>query len=284
MDYGYGSLFLLQNKRISADLQADQPGNMSVITLTTDFGLKDHYAAALRGRLLRIAPGTVISDVTHLIPAYDIQQAAWVLRNTFAEYPEGSVHIIAVGAGLSRRFGHVAAKLGGHYFIGCDNGFFSLFGEQRPEHVVLLSRGEDVATTFIARDIYAPAAAQLISGTPLSALGTELSGVVEKLQRRHPPEENVLKGAVAYVDSFGNLITDITRSNFDQTGRGRRFALELIGDEINQLHTAYADVPEGEKLALFNSAGVLEIAINQGKAASLLSLRLNDVVRIVFED
>jgi S-adenosyl-L-methionine hydrolase (adenosine-forming) len=278
------SLFLLQNKRISADLQADHPGNMSVITLTTDFGHKDHYAAALRGTLLRLSPGTVIADITHLIPAYDIQQAAWVLRHAYSEFPKGSVHIVAVGAGLSRRFGHVAAKLGEHYFIGCDNGFFSLFGRERPEEVILLSRGEDVGSTFIARDLYAEAAVRIIAGEPLSALGAAQDGIVEKLRRQHPPEENVLKGAVAYIDGFGNLITDISRAEFDTVGRGRRFALELIGDEITQLHKAYADVPEGEKLALFNSSGVLEISINQGKASSLLSLRLNDVVRIVFED
>jgi S-adenosyl-L-methionine hydrolase (adenosine-forming) len=257
---------------------------MSVITLTTDFGLKDHYAGALRGRLLRECPGTVVADITHLIPAYDIQQAAWVLRHAYYEFPEGSVHLVAVGAGLSKRFNHIAARIGAHYFVGCDNGFFSLFGNLRPDEVVLLCSGDQVQGTFIARDVYAPAAAQLIKGESLSNLGQTLDGVVEKLRRHHPPEADVLKGTVAYVDSFGNLITDITRAEFETTGRNRRFALELIGDEITQLHKAYADVPEGEKLALFNSSGVLEIAINQGKAASLLNLRLNDVVRIVFED
>lgn len=256
---------------------------MVLITLTTDFGLKDHYVATLKGRLLRNAPSAVLVDISHQIPAYDIQQAAWVLRHAMTEFPPGSIHIVAVGSELSRRFAHIAVALNGQYIIGSDNGFFSLFGNDRPDTIVELSKGDAIQSTFIARDIYAPAALRLAAGDELIRLGPVMNAITEKLHRQHPPEADILKGTVVYIDSFGNLITDISREQFDTTGRGRKFALELIGDEINQLHRVYSDVPEGEKLALFNAANMLEIAINQGKAASLLSLRLNDVVRIVFE-
>jgi S-adenosyl-L-methionine hydrolase (adenosine-forming) len=255
---------------------------MAILTLTTDFGLKDPYNAVLKGALLRLCPGALVVDISHQIPPYDIAQAAWVLRKAWHEFPEETIHIIAVGSSLSNKFSHVALELHNHRFIGCDNGFFSLFSDDRPESIAEIASGEKIETTFIARDIYAPIAARLVKGEPISTLGPYREGIFEKLTRRHPPETDVLKGMVAYIDAFGNLITDISREQFEHIRQGRNFTIELIGDEIDVLHKRYSDVVEGEKIALFNTSGVLEIAINQGKASSLLNLKLNDVIRIVF--
>jgi S-adenosyl-L-methionine hydrolase (adenosine-forming) len=255
---------------------------MSIITLTTDFGLKDPYAAVLKGRLLSLCPQAVVVDISHQIPPYDLAQAAWVVRKAYREFPENTIHLIAVGSTLSTRYPHIAFELHGHRFIGCDNGLFSLLSDERPESIAEIATGENTETTFVARDIYAPIAARLVKGEPISTLGPYRESIFEKLTRRHPPEENVLKGTIAYVDAFGNLITDITRNQFEKMRQGRSFTIELIGDEIDILHKRYTDVVEGEKLALFNASGVLEIAINQGKASSLLNLKLYDVVRIVF--
>jgi len=255
---------------------------MTAITLTTDFGLKDHYAASVKGALLRGAPGTPVVDVSHLVPPGDILQAAFILRNCFREFPEGSIHLLAVGASLSPKYAHVAILLDKHYFIGCDNGVFSLLSAQRPTEIVELPLPAGKTPSFIAKDVYVPAACALAGGIKLSALGPVRSDIFEKLVRRHPPQENMLSGTVNYIDGFGNLITDITQEQFAQVGKGRRFSINLIGDEIGELHRHYSEVVEGEKVAFFNSAGFLEIAINQGKASSLLNLKLYDVVRIEF--
>lgn len=256
---------------------------MAVITLTTDFGLKDHYVASVKGALLSGSPaGTHLVDVSHLVPPGDILQAAFILRNCFREFPAGSIHILAVGASLSARYPHIAIALDGHFFVGCDNGIFSLLSASRPEQIVELALPADKTATFVTKDIYVPAACKLAAGATPDSLGQARGDIFEKMLRRHPPEEGVIKGSVNYIDAFGNLITDITREQFMSVGKGRPFSLNLIGDEINRLHNHYGEVVEGEKVAFFNSAGYLEIAINQGKASSLLNLKMYDIVRIEF--
>lgn len=256
---------------------------MPIITLTTDFGLKDHYAPSLKGALLRQLPSAVIVDISHQIPPYDFGQAAYVLGHAFHEFPDGTIHIVAVGSGGGGRFNHVALKLQNHYFIGCDNGIFSLLStEETPESVVEISAAGKEPSTFVARDLYLPNAIKLAKGVSLALLGPSQSGVAQRIRQISPPEEDVLKGNVVYIDAFSNLITNITGEDFDRVGKGRAFAIDLIRDEITELHRTYGDVPEGEKIAFFNSAGVLEIAVNNGNALGLLNLRLNSVVRITF--
>ncbi|TND09775.1 MAG: hypothetical protein FD123_899 [Bacteroidetes bacterium] len=256
---------------------------MKVITLTTDFGLRDHYTAAVKGALLRGSPGTPVVDISHLVPPGDILQAAFILRNCFNEFPAGSIHIVAVGSSLSPRYPQIALFLDGHYFVGCDNGIFSLLSQNRPSRIVELALPADTTATFAAKDIYVPAAARLAAGEEIDTLGPLRSDVYEKMLRRHPPEDHVIKGTVVYIDAFGNLITDISAAQFRAIGKGRLFSIGLIGDEITKIHRDYSDVVEGEKVAFFNSAGMLEIAINQGKASSLLNLKLHDIVRIEFQ-
>jgi S-adenosyl-L-methionine hydrolase (adenosine-forming) len=254
---------------------------MPVITLTTDFGLRDPYASALRGAIIRQLGGMTVSDITHQVNPFDIGEAAYILGQAYKEYPAGTIHLVAVGSG-GGRFHHVALLLDGHYFIGCDNGLFSLITDKSPDQVVQIASRNEEPSTFLARDLYLPAAMKLATGTPLESLGIALSGVAQRQRPVSPPEADSLKGTVVYVDSFGNLITSIRREDFARVGKGRSFSIQIVGDEISELHKTYGDVPEGEKLAFFNSSGVLEIALNSGNAAGLLMMRVNSVVRIVF--
>jgi hypothetical protein len=256
---------------------------MPAITLTTDFGLKDHYAASLRGALLRLLPSAVYAEITHLVPPFDFGEAAYILGHAFPEFPAGTIHVVAVGSGGGGRFRHVALKLQGHYFIGCDNGIFSLLSGESPEQVVEIAAAGKEPSTFLARDLYLPAAVKLATGSELSSLGPDAGGIAQRIRHTTPPEADALKGIVEYVDSFGNLITSIRNDDFLRIGQGRPFAIHLIGDEINEINRTYGDVPEGEKVAFFNSSGVLEIAMNNGNAAGLLMMRMNSVVRITFE-
>lgn len=255
---------------------------MAVITLTTDFGLKDHYVAAVKGALISGSPAHPVVDVSHLIPPGDILQASFVLRHCFREFPKGSIHVVGVGTTLSQRYPHIVLRLEDHLFIGCDNGLFSLLSSERPSAIVEIGTGTE-PLSFVVRDLYVPAVIRLTAGETLEQLGETRNDIFEKLLLRHPPQDDQLNGSVIYVDAFGNLITDITRETFSRIGKGRPFSIEIVGDEITEIHGSYSEVIEGEKLALFNSSGLLEIAINQGKAVSLLNLKLNSVVRIRFE-
>jgi S-adenosylmethionine hydrolase len=172
--------------------------------------------------------------------------------------------------------------LKGQYFIGADNGIFSLFSDDQPEYVIEICKGGDEPTSFPALDVYVPFAAAIASGLKLESLGEKLEGVSQLIRPRHFPEDDVIKGNIVYIDGLGNLVTDIRKSEFDRIGQGRSFSINLIGDEITTISRRYSDVDEGDKLALFNSDEVLEIAINQGKANQLLNLRINTVIRIVF--
>jgi S-adenosylmethionine hydrolase len=257
---------------------------MPIITLTTDFGLKDHYAASVKGALFRLLPSAVVVDITHLIPSFNFGEAAYVLSHAFREFPEGSIHVVSVGSEGEGRFNHVALKLHGHYFIGCDNGIFSLLStEETPEMVVEICAAGKEPSTFVARDLYLPVAVKLAKGVSITLLGPSQGNVTQRIRQISPPEEDVLKGIVVNIDSFGNFITNITGDDFDRVGKGRLFSIDLIRDKIAELHVAYGDVSPGEKVAFFNSSGVLEIAINNGNASKLLSLRLHSVVRITFQ-
>ncbi|MBI3509997.1 MAG: SAM-dependent chlorinase/fluorinase [Bacteroidetes bacterium] len=256
---------------------------MPVITLTTDFGLKDHYMASVKGALIGKLPNTHIIDISHQVPAFDFAQAAFILSRAFPEFPAGSIHIISVNSG-GGPFDHVAIRLHKHFFIGCDNGIFSLLSnEEEPSKIILLAKAGEEPSTFAARDIYVPAAIKLANGIPLEKLGTELDRITQRIRPVAPPENDVLKGTIVHIDNFGNLITDITGDEFDRIGKGRLFTIDLTRDEITELSRTYSDVPQGEKLAFFNSSGVLEIAMNLGKASGLLNMKIGTVIRIRFE-
>lgn len=255
---------------------------MPILTLTTDFGLKDHFAASLKGALYSAIEGVTIADISHLIAPFDIQQAAFTLGHSWHRFPVGTIHLVSVGPSPSIRFNHIAFRMNGHYFIGANNGLFSLMSENRPEEIVEICPAGAEPSAFPALDLYVPFAAGIAAGLALNSIGTPLSGIAELIRPRHFPEEDVIKGNVVYIDSFGNLVTDITQLEFANVGKDRPFSIQLIGDQITSIALRYSDVDEGDKLALFNSEGILEIAINQGKANQLLNMRLNAVIRINF--
>lgn len=253
-----------------------------IVTLTTDFGWRDHFAATLKGALYSLIADVNVIDITHGITPFDIQQGAYALGHSWEVFPQGSIHIVCVGASPTQRSNHIAFSIAGHYFIGANNGLFSLMSDIRPDKVIEICAAGKEPSTFPALDIYVPVATAIASGKQLDEIGNETGRIAELLRPRHFPEEDAIKGNVVYIDSFGNLVTDIRRSEFERVGQDRPFAILLVGDEITTISKRYSDVDEGDRLALFNSDDVLEIAINQGKASQLLNMRINAVIRIVF--
>jgi S-adenosyl-L-methionine hydrolase (adenosine-forming) len=258
---------------------------MAILTLTSDWGLKDYYAAAVKGSILSDLPDAVIVDISHQVPAYDLIQASLILKNACRNFPEGTIHLIEVKAQADETHTHLAIFSGGHYFIGPDNGIFSLTLEEKPDSIVEIETNNRYSP-FPCKEIYVKAAVHLARGGKPDVLGSPRERMVEKMMIRPAVEGSAIRGSIIYIDHMGNIITNISRNLFEQVSKGRQFNIFLrrFEYEISTIHHRYNQVPEGEKLALFNSQGYLEIAINQGKASALLGLTYNDSIRIEFHD
>ena len=259
---------------------------MAIITLTTDWGLKDHYAGAVKGTLLSLMPDITIVDITHNIPTFDIEPASFVIKNCYNNFPKGTIHIIGINTEASIETPHIVALYDGHYFIGADNGIFSLIFQDKPEKIIELNITQDSDYfTFPTRDVFIKAAYLIITGEKFENLGYEKQTLNEMIQLKPVIEVNSIKGNVIYIDSYENVILNITENLFSEVGKNRRFSISFrSGYEIDTISHAYKDVDAGEKLALFGSSGFLEIAINMGNASSLLGLKMKDSIRIDFDE
>jgi len=256
---------------------------MAIITLTSDWGNKDHYVGAVKGTILRQMPEATVVDITHNIPPFDLNQAAFIIRNFYRNFPAGSVHILAVNTEASIRHPHTLVKYDEHWFIGADNGIFSLIFDDKPQLVIDLDIIQDSDYfTFPTRDVFAKVACHIASGKPAEKLGHVKKDVLQKIAFRPVIQGDLIKGQVIYVDNYENAITNITETLFKQATKGRKFAITFrtAKNRITQISKSYQDVPEGEMLALFSSSGYLEIAMNKGNAAGLLGLNLDQPVNV----
>jgi len=259
---------------------------MPVITLTSDWGKKDHYHGAVKGAILRQLPEAVIVDVSHDIPPFDLNQAAFIIRNFYTNFPDGSVHIIGINTEASIESPHTAVFHKGHYFIGADNGIFSLIFDEVPEKIVELDIIQDSDYfTFSTRDVFVKAAYHIVQGKPLEELGHKKEKVLVKMAFQPVISDDQIKGKVIYVDRYGNAFANITEHLFTSTIKNRKFAITFRSPtyRITQISKSYQDVHEGEMLALFSTSDFLEIAINRGDASSLLGLKLDTSVLIEIE-
>lgn len=258
---------------------------MPIITLTTDWGTKDHYTGAVKGALLSLMPDAKIVDITHEIPSFDIGPASFVIRNCFRSFPEGTIHIIGINTEASTETPHTMILYDGHYFIGADNGIFSLIFDHKPDKIIELDITQDSDYfTFSTRDVFVKAAYLIIKGENPESLGFVKESLVELIPLKPVVEQNTIKGNVIYIDAYENVVTNISEDLFNEERKGKTYTISFRGYDISELSKAYKDVDPGEKLALFGVSGFLEIAINMGNASSLLGLKLKDSVRIDFED
>ena len=261
---------------------------MAIITLTTDLGTTDSYLASVKAAIYSQLEGVNIVDVSNHIEPFNVQQAAYVLRNCFKDFPIGTVHIISVDDELAINNEHLAVKAEGYYFIGADNGFFSLLlNKVKSEKIVRLNI--DLKTncmTFAAKNIFVPAACHLSRGGTMEIIGSVINDFeVKKMGLKAVSQANTMRGSVVYIDSYGNAVTNISQTEFERVQKGRSFTI-LFGREdemITNLSSKYRDVPVADKLAIFGENNQLQIAINKGQASKLLGLKLHDVIRIEFK-
>lgn len=247
---------------------------MGIITLISDWGHKDYYCAAVKGMIFKLFPEANVVDITHEIPPYDEEQAAYILKNAYPSFPEGTVHIIGINTEESANHPHAIAYYEKQYFIGTDNGIFSLIFDKEPEKVIVLDILQDAYHfTFSGRDRFVKAAVHLAKGGSIDKLGDEKKKLENKMLFNPLVDNDSIKGMVVYIDRYENLITNIPEKLFKEKVKNRKFIISLRSGSTSKISTAYDDVTPGEIVALFASDGMLEVAINKGHAASLLGIK-----------
>jgi S-adenosyl-L-methionine hydrolase (adenosine-forming) len=289
LDLGYvyfiSVILVAENKHF---FLVNTPG---VITLISDMGYKDYYVAAVKGTIITALPDSKVIDITHQVPPFDIFKAAFILKNCYQTFPKGSIHIIGVKPEISVDTPHLIVRHNEHYFIGADNGIFSLIFDVTPTDVYELTMQQDTDDlTFPVKDVFAKAAVHLARGGTPELIAKRISDVRQVLSYRPATDENSIRGSVIYIDAYGNLITNITQEIFKKVGKNRPFTINFrsLDYQINEISKSYTSVRPGDKVAIFTSSGYLEIALNQGVEGSgngankLFGVDLYDTVVVEF--
>jgi S-adenosylmethionine hydrolase len=248
---------------------------MPIVTLTSDIGQHDFLAGAMKGRLLQVSEAFTIIDITHYLSPFNYPQAAYVCRNAIKNFPAGTFHMVLVNLFDEKPEHLLLAQHNGHY-IGCaDNGLLTMILEEIPQKVVALSLEKtEQKNTLYCTTIFAKAFDSISKGKTMEEVGDGSISIQVKNPLRSLLGNNWVEGQIIFIDNFENVIVNITKEEFEEQRKGRSFKIVFKRDEIiDKISETYADVTEGEKLALFNSAGYLEIAINKGNAAGLFGLQ-----------
>jgi S-adenosylmethionine hydrolase len=248
---------------------------MPLITLTSDIGPQDFLVGAIKGQLLNANPNFNIVDISHSLSPFNYPQAAYVCRNAIKNFPEQTFHLVMVNL-FDQRPEHLLITKHNNQYIGCaDNGLITMILEEVPQNIVAvpLSKSEQKNTLYCA-SVFAKAFDQILAGAALADIGDNTVSIEVKNHLRPMLGNNWIEGQIIFIDNFENVIINITKEEFEEQRRGRSFKIVFKRDEIiDKISETYADVTESEKLALFNSAGYLEIAINKGNAAGLFGLQ-----------
>lgn len=255
----------------------------SVVTLCTDFGTADGYVAAMKGVILAIAPDATLVDISHEVTRQSIAEGAFVLHSAFSYFPRGTVHLVVVDPGVGTGRRGVAVHAQGHRFVAPDNGVLTyvLQGAESFEAVVLTESAywrTEVSHTFHGRDVFAPVAAHLAIGVPLSSLGQPVADLVRlDLPTPSVGKDGSIAGRVIYVDHFGNLVTNIPATMLP---RRENLCIKVGQVALWGLATTYSSVGVGKTLALVGSHGNLEIAVREGSAAEMLGVAIGGQVLV----
>jgi len=255
---------------------------MAIVTLISDWNKDDYYVAAVKGKILSRCPDASIVDISHQVPAFNIAHAAFLVRNSYRHFPEHTIHVIAVKCESDETHPIVVVQYNDHIFIGTDNGIFGLILDGEPQESIRLEHL--YSDNFPEYNVFAETACEIILKKKIAQLGKPHQKLYRQVPMLPAIDEWMINGSVIYIDSYRNVITNISRELFEQIGKGRPFEIYIQSNHfrISKLNTTYHETSSGEILALFNSLGLLEIAINEGNAADLLNLNVTSSIRIKF--
>ena len=275
----------------------------AIITLTTDFGEKDHFAGAVKGAIYSEMETIKIVDISHSISPFHISEAAYIIQNAYKNFPSGSIHIIGIDSELNPENKHIAVYLDEHYFICANNGIISMLtSEINPEKIVEINVHDNIESNFPVLDVFVKVACHIARGGTLEVIGKPIAKIKELIGIKPVvnPENNQIIGNVIYIDNYGNVICNINKSLFEEIGKGRSFTIQARSIKFTTIYNRYSDfinfdnpkskrVEDGKKLTLWNSSGYLELAIYKsnpntvGSASSLFGLNYRDTISINFE-
>ncbi|NND63936.1 MAG: SAM-dependent chlorinase/fluorinase [Flavobacteriaceae bacterium] len=275
---------------------------MPIVTLTTDFGEKDHYVGAVKGAIYNELHDIKIVDISHSISPFHITEAAYIIQNAYRSFPPGSIHIIGIDSELSPENRHIAVELDQHYFICANNGIISMLASEiKPEKIVEINIHDRIETNFPVLDVFVKVACHIARGGTLEVIGKTVEEVKQLVGIKPVvnTEENQIIGNVIYIDNYGNVVCNISKTLFEKVGKGRNFKITARTASFNKVYTNYSDainfdIPQerreedGKKLALWNSSQYLELAIYKsnpksvGSASTLFGLEYWDTVTVNF--
>lgn len=266
---------------------------MTVITLMTDFGIKDGNVGVMKGVIWGICPTTQISDLSHMIQAQNIREAGYILARSVPYFPKGSIHVVVVDPGVGTERRPMAAQIGDWFYVGPDNGTITVWLERAKQEgwrteFIELNRSQywlqNVSHVFHGRDIFSPVAAHLANGVSLSELGSSFDNPV--LLELPKPEkiEHGWRSEVIHIDHFGNISTNIRVENLgDAMNHKENISVRLNGIEINGMVDTFGERAVGELIALMGSTGNLGIAVVNGSAQQRLGTKVGDRVEVVLK-
>ncbi|WP_395054169.1 S-adenosyl-l-methionine hydroxide adenosyltransferase family protein [Flavobacterium sp.] len=276
---------------------------MSIITLTTDYGLKDHFVGALKGKILSEHNEAKIIDISHDIDPFNVTEASFIISASYSSFPKGTVHLIGVDIERNKETQHIAIQWNDQYFICADNGILSILIQKIiPQKMVAINIHDRLLPDATDLDVFIKVACHLAKGGLLNVIGKEIEAIKEvtELQPIVAADSNSIKGYIIYIDHFGNAVSNITKKLFLDIAKARPYEIKFKNKDIKTIFAKYSDIGiselypiknyEGQKLAIFNEAGFLEIAIfrsnpnNVGSASSLLGLNYRDLITIEFKN
>lgn len=276
---------------------------MAIITLTTDFGEKDHFVGAVKGTIYSEMEEVRIVDISHSVSPFHITEASYIIKNAYKCFPKGSIHIIGIDSELTPENKHLAVFLDGHYFICANNGILSLIASEiKPDKIVEINIHNTVDTNFPVLDVFVRVACHLARGGLLEVVGKSFESLkyLKEVEPSLNADKNQIIGHVLYIDNYGNVVTNISRKLFDTTGKGRSYTVTARTARFTEIYETYSDAinfklekekreEDGKKLAIFNSADYIELAIYKsnpstvGSASTLFGLELRDTITIKFD-
>ncbi len=255
---------------------------MAIITFTSDFGHKDAYVAIVKAKILTYDPTLTIIDVSHEVEPSNLADGAFLLGSAYNQFPKGSVHLAAIDSVGTKGDVYIALTFNEHFFVGTNNGLLSLLTQEEDVTVVQLSYEEK--STFPARDVLAENAAKLATGTPLETLGKKIENYKRLIGRSVRATMKEIAGTIIKIDYYGNLITNIRKTVFNDIVKGRKYIIKFGRQEAYALHNQSNEVEPGDWFLYFNHQGLLEIGIRNGDASQLLGLKFDSPIWIKFEE
>ena len=260
---------------------------MAFITLTSDYGHSSHYVAAIKGLLYKQIQNVHVIDITHTITPHDVLQTAYILKHASPNFPENTIHIISIDTSYAKYHQFLIVKYKKQFFIGADNGLFSLLFDEPPENIFAINSDlinpDDL---FPDKNLFVNIAAKIIDGEDLNLFSSKT--IIRNIKQNISPvvEENLIRGCIIFIDGYGNAITNISKELFESKNFEKsRFAIFYRRkDKITYISKNYSDVKNGAELALFNESEQLEIAMNNGTAGQLLGLKNGGQIIIEFYD